>query len=180
MNKEEKALLISSLIDSFVKSQATVLFDNLGLTVAQMTTLRRDLRKAGCEAKVVKNTLARLSTKKSLKEKKGGEMDRFLGTLKGPTVAVFSYKDPIVPTKILAAFAKGNDKLKIKSCWLDGQFVDPAGVQDLSKMPGREETLAMLLSLLNAPATKLLRLMKEPGSQVARVVEAQRKNLGGE
>jgi len=63
---------------------------------------------------------------------------------------------------------------------LDGAYVDAAGVDSLSKMPGREETFAMLLSLMLEPATRLVRLLSEPGAQVARSVEAYRKKLGGE
>jgi len=65
-------------------------------------------------------------------------------------------------------------------CWLDGAYVDAAGVDSLSKMPGREETFAMLLALINEPATRLVRLMSEPSAQVVRSIEAYRKKLGGE
>jgi len=77
-------------------------------------------------------------------------------------------------------FAKANDQFRVKGCWLDGAYVDAAGVDSLSKMPGREETFAMLLSLISAPATRLVRVLSEPGAQVVRSIEAYRKKLGGE
>jgi large subunit ribosomal protein L10 len=94
---------------------------------------------------------------------------------------VVSYNDPVSPAKVLAKFAKENaEKFRVKGCWLDGAFVDPAGVDSLSKMPGREETFAMLLRLMQEPATRMARLLSEPGSQLVRVVEARRKQLGGD
>jgi large subunit ribosomal protein L10 len=182
MSRADKSAAVSELTGDFKKSVVSVIADYRGLTVMQMTTLRRNLRKAGCKAKVVKNTLARLSVKSATAGGAESEVTRFLDTLTGPSFVVFSDSDPIAPTKVLVDFAttKGNEKFRVKGCWLDGAFVDPAGVTELSKMPGRLETLAMLLNLISAPATRLARVMNESGTCVARVVEAQRKKLGGE
>jgi large subunit ribosomal protein L10 len=119
----------------------------------------------------------RVETERSANQ---GEVEKFLKTLEGPTMVVTCETDAIAPTKVLAKFAKENEKFRVKGCWLDGAYVDAAGVEALSKMPGREETFAMLLSLISAPATRLVRVLSEPGAQVVRSIEAYRKKLGGD
>lgn len=182
MEKAEKQAELGLLVDKFTKSQVAVCADYRGLTVAKMTELRRELRKAGSEGRVVRNTLARLAVNKVA----GGqgavqvEVDRFLATIVGPTLVVTCDKDPIAPTKVLMKFAKDNEKFRVKGCWLDGAYVDPAGVQSLSTMPGREETFAMLLRLMLEPATRVVRVLSEPSAQLVRAIEAYRKKLGGE
>ena len=180
MDKAEKQVELESIVGSFSKAQVAVCADYRGLTVAQVTKLRSELKKAGCEARVVKNTLARLAVNKVTEGGKQDEVTKFLGTIVGPTLVVTNATDAIAPTKVLVKFAKENDKFRVKGCWLDGAYVDAAGVDSLSKMPGREETFAMLLSLISAPATRLVRVISEPGAQVARSIEAYRKKLGGE
>lgn len=182
MDKADKEVALSALVGSFTKAQIAVCADPRGLTVAKITELRRELRKVGASGKVVRNTLARIAVKQveGGKGSREQEIEKFLGTIVGPTLVVTSDSDPIGPTKVLVKFAKANDKFRVKGCWLDGAYVDAAGVDSLSNMPGREETFAMLLSLISAPATRLVRLLSEPGAQVARVVEANRKKLGGD
>jgi large subunit ribosomal protein L10 len=182
MEKAEKQVELDLLVGKFTKSQVTVCADYRGMTVAKMTALRSELRKVGSEGRVVRNTLARLAVNKVIGE--GASKDqvaKFLDAIVGPTLVVTCDNDPIAPTKVLVKFAKENaEKFRVKGCWLDGAYVDAAGVDSLSKMPGREETFAMLLSLINEPATRLVRLLSEPSAQVVRSIEAYRKKLGGE
>lgn len=182
MERAVKEAELEKLVANFTSAQVAICADYRGLTVAKMTELRRELRKAGSTAKVVRNTLARIAVNKveGGRGAKPAEVEKFLGTINGPTFVVISQNDPIAPTKVLAKFAKDNEKFRVKGCWLDGAFVDAAGVDSLSKMPGREETFAMLLSLISAPATRLVRVLSEPGAQVVRSIEAYRKKLGGE
>jgi len=181
MDRAEKQAELTTLVEKFSKAQVAVCADYRGLTVSEFTGLRRELRKAGSDGRVVRNTLARLAVKKVTGEDaKQSELERFLDTIVGPTLVITCDNDPIAPTKVLAKFAKDKKNFRVKGCWLDGAFVDPAGVESLSKMPGREETFAMLLSLINEPATRLARVISEPGAQLARVVEAYRKKLGGD
>ncbi len=182
MERSEKQAELGLLVDKFTKSQVAVCVDYRGLTVAKMSELRRELRKAGSEGRVVRNTLARLAVNKIATERGSspGEVERFLSTIVGPTLVVTCDNDPIAPTKVLAKFAKTNDKFRVKGCWLDGAYVDPAGVTSLSMMPGREETFAMLLRLMMEPATRMVRVMSEPSALVVRAIEAYRKKLGGD
>ncbi len=180
MDRAEKQAETDLIVNRFKESQVAVCVDYLGLTVAEVTELRGELRKANSQARVVKNTLTKLAVNQFTAEADKDEVGRFLDIITGPTMVVTCDEDPIAPTKVLAKFAKTHKKFRVKGCWLDGAFVDPAGVESLALMPGREETFAMLLSLMNEPATRMVRLLSEPGTQVARCVEAYRKKLGGE
>jgi large subunit ribosomal protein L10 len=182
MERAEKQAELDLLVNRFTNSQVTVCADYRGLTVAKITELRRELKKSGSEGRVVRNTLARLAVNKVTgSDAKQDQVTKFLDSIVGPTLVVTCDKDPIAPTKVLAKFAKENaEKFRVKGCWLDGAYVDAAGVESLSKMPGREETFAMLLALINEPATRLVRVMSEPSAQVVRSIEAYRKKLGGE
>jgi large subunit ribosomal protein L10 len=177
MNRAEKTKQIEALSDCFTKAQIAVCADPRGLTVAQVTALRREIRAAGGTTKVVKNTLARLSARHALKEKKAGEVDRFVSSLKGPTLIVYSFSDPVGPTKVLAKAAQSFECFKLKGAFLDGAFLGSSDVEALSKMPGREEILGQLLRLINTPATNLVRLIGAPATQVVRVIDAYREKL---
>jgi large subunit ribosomal protein L10 len=169
MERAQKESELAQLVDNFTKAQVAVCADYRGLTVSKITQLRRELRSVGAEAKVVGDS------------GNTAELERFIKVIEGPTLVVVSFNDPVTPAKVLTKFAKdAKDKFRVKGCWLDGAYVDPAGVDALSMMPGREETFAMLLRLMQEPATRFARLLNEPGSQLVRVIEAQRKKLGGE
>src|SRR5690606_552654 len=102
------------------------------------------------------------------------EVSRLISIMAGPSMFITNSEDPVAPAKVLADFMKAKQKLTLKGAWLDGRFLDEAGVKELSQMPGREETLAKLLSLLQTPAIQLARLIGTPGTQVARVIDAHR------
>lgn len=178
MDRAEKSTEIELLTSCFSKAQVALCADFRGLTVQQITTLRKNLKSAGATARVTKNTLARRSFSAANGGASEAQLKGFIDLLEGPSVLVFSNNDPIGPTKVLSAFVKeSNEKLAIKGAWFEGQFLDKKGVEALSKMPGREEILARLLATIAAPASQLVRLLNEPGSQVARVIEAQRAKL---
>jgi large subunit ribosomal protein L10 len=138
-----------------------------GLSVAQMTRLRRDIRGASGEYQVIKNTLVR----RALQDTTFGDLAKLL---EGPNGWVFAYEDPVMLSKALIKFATDNDKLKIKGGVFEGQFMDTAGVKVLSQMPSKPELQAKLLAMINAPATQLVRLMQEPGARVVRLIESLR------
>jgi large subunit ribosomal protein L10 len=177
MERAEKHAEVERLKGMFENTQVALCGDYRGLSVAAITKLRRELRSKGAHGVVVKNTLARLSANSSYAGADKAQLEKFIGLLKGPSFVVFSDKDPVSPAKVLSDFAKKNDKFKIRGGWLDGAFVDQAGVETLSKMPSREETLGKLLGLLAAPATQLVRLMKAPAQQMVQVLEGHRGNL---
>ncbi|MCO6431832.1 MAG: 50S ribosomal protein L10 [Deltaproteobacteria bacterium] len=177
MNRAEKQSEVEFLRDAFTKSQLALCADSRGLTVSQITTLRRELRGAGARARVVKNTLAKLAAKESFKSATEEQLSRFLGIFEGPSLVVLSDSDPIGPAKVMAKLAKTFEPLSIKGAWFEQAFLDTAGVDALSTMPGREELIAKLLNLLLAPGTQLVRLLNAPASQVVQVLEAHRSKM---
>lgn len=177
MNRAEKQQEIEFLTGSLKKAQLALCVDYRGLTVAQITTLRKSLRQSGATSRVVKNKLAKISAKKVLDGGDSGSIEKFVALFREPSFVVFAENDPVAPTKALTEFAKTTDKLKVKGAWLDGEYLDVAGVTNLAKLPGRTELLGKLLALINAPATQLVGLLQAPGGQVVRLLEAQRKNI---
>jgi large subunit ribosomal protein L10 len=179
MNRAEKQAEVDFLSDCLTKSQIALCAEYRGLSVAKMTQLRRDLRAAGSQGRVVKNTLARISAARALKGRTSSEVEQFLDLLQGPVLMIYSFNDPVEPTKVVAKFAKDNEKLQIRGAFVDGEFVDAKGVDVLSKMPGKNELLSQLLRVINAPATNLVRLLHAPATQVVRVLDAHRENMEG-
>lgn len=177
MDRAEKQAELEAIGAGFASAQVALCADYRGLTVAEVTALRKELRKNGAKGKVVKNTLARLAAEKAYKDADATHLKKFMELFEGPSVVIYSDTDPVAPAKVVFAFAKDHQNLKIKGGWVDGQFIDKAGAETLSKMPGREETLAKLLALIAAPATQLVRLLAAPSTQVVRVLDGHRQNL---
>jgi len=172
-SQQEKAQKVSAIQEKLKTAKVAIVTEYRGLSVAQMTRLRRQIRQASGEYQVVKNTLLR----RALKDTAYGALDRLL---QGPTGWVLGYEDPVSLSKALVKFIEENEKLTIKGGWLDGEFMDQAKVKALAQMPSRPELQAKLLALIQAPAVQLLRLLQEPGARVARLVEALRKGKESE
>jgi large subunit ribosomal protein L10 len=168
-NLEEKSQTVAVVQEKFKAAKMTIVTEYRGLTVAQMTRLRREIRQASGEYQVIKNTLAR----RALKDTAYGSLDRLL---EGPTGWVFGYDDPVMLSKTLVKFVEENEKLTIKGGLLEGEFMDQAKVKVLAQMPSRPELQAKVLALMQAPVVQLLRLMQEPGARMVRFLEALRKN----
>ena len=177
MDRAEKQAEIDFLSDCFSKAQVALCADYKGLTVAEVTELRRELHKTGCVGRVVKNTLAKISVQKVFSQANQNEVNKFLALLEGPSLVVVNFDNPVAPAKVLTSFIKAKKKMTLKGGLLDGNFVDAKGVNALSEMPGKEQILAKLLGLLAAPATQLVRLLQTPASQLARVIDGHRANL---
>ncbi|MFV9511672.1 50S ribosomal protein L10 [Tepidibacillus sp. LV47] len=142
--REEKQKLVAEITDKLRNSKTTILTDYRGLNVAEVTELRKNLREAGVEFKVLKNTLVRRATK----EADLTELDEFLT---GPTAIAFSYDDVVAPAKIIVDFAKKHEALEVKAGILEGRIVNVDEVKALASLPSREGLLSMLLSVLQAP-----------------------------
>ncbi|MGE7919213.1 50S ribosomal protein L10 [Viridibacillus sp. NPDC093762] len=162
MNKavEAKQAVVQEIADKFKSAASVVVVDYRGLSVAQVTELRKQLREAGVEFKVYKNTLVRRATAEVEQE----ELNEFLT---GPNAIAFSTEDVIAPAKIINDFAKANEQLEIKAGLIEGTFASAEDVKALAELPSREGLLSMLLSVLQAPvrnfalATKAVAEQKE-------------------
>ncbi len=177
MNRTEKEEQVKFLTESLNSSQLALVAGFRGVTVEKITQFRKDMRKAGAPVFVIKNNLGRIAIKNALKDIPQSDADKLIGALDGPSFVAFAGTDPITPAKVIAKFCKDNDTVKIKGAWFEGKFLDRSNVEELSKMPSREEVLAKLLSLINTPAVQLLRMLNAPGTQLVRVLDAWRGEL---
>lgn len=141
--REEKAQNVQEIAEKLRESKSAVLTDYRGLTVKQLTELRKLCRDAGVDFKVYKNKLAQRATA----EVGVSGLDQYLT---GPTAMAFA-KDEVTAAKILNDFAKKNDKLELKGGVVDGQVMGEAEIKTLAELPSREGLLSMLLSVLQAP-----------------------------
>lgn len=157
---ENKKLVVEEIASKLRESKSTVVVDYRGLNVSEVTELRKQLREAGIDYKVYKNTLARRATA----EVELTELDEFL---LGPTAIAFSNEDVVAPAKIINDFAKKHNALEIKAGVIEGKIATVEEVKALAELPSREGLLSMLLSVLQAPirnfalATKAVAEQKE-------------------
>ena len=150
---EQKKQVVADLVEKLKSAQAGVLVDYRGLTVEEDTNLRRKLREAGVEYKVVKNTLTRFAAN----EIGLTGMDE---QLNGPTALAISSEDPVAPAKVISEFAKSNECLKIKAGFLDGNVISLDEINTLAKTPSRDTLIAQIMGSLNAPVSNLVRTLQ--------------------
>jgi large subunit ribosomal protein L10 len=162
---ETKKEITAELHEHFSKSAVVIITDYKGLDVAAVTDLRRKLREADVQYKVVKNTLlARAS--------EGTDKEALKEYFKGPNAVAFSYTDPVAPAKILCDFVKENDKLDIRVGVLNGKVLDADAIKALSKLPSREQLLAQVLSVMNQVPTSLVTALSDVPRRLVNVLSA--------
>ena len=140
----KKAQQVAEVAEQFKNASSVVVVDYLGITVEEATNLRAELRKAGVQFAVVKNSILSRAAKEAGLE---GMDDIF----KGPSAVAFSNEDVVAPAKILADFAKKVEALEIKAGVIEGKVSSKEEIEALAKLPNREGLLSMLLSVLQAP-----------------------------
>ncbi len=166
MNREEKAAMVDEVSALVAKAQSIVVAEYRGLTVESVTRLRREARQQGVQLRVLKNTLARRAL--------GGTPFAGLSDkLVGPLVYGFS-SDPVAAAKVIANFAKGNDKLVVKAGAMPNYVMDVKGVTALATMPSREELLAKLMATMQAPIGQFVRTLNEVPARLVRTLAAVR------
>ena len=171
MKKAQKHERVARLREELAGISGLVVAEQHGLSVAETQALRAELRAENAQLRVVKNTLARLSVQ-------GTEMEVVSAQLLGPNVFAFG-PEPIGPAKVMAKFAKDNDKLVIKAGVLRGKLLDAAQVQELAKLPSREELQAKLLGLFVAVPGKFVRQLNAAPSSFVRMLAARQEQLEG-
>lgn len=140
----QKQQLVDDLKTKFEESISTIVFNYRGLTVEEVTELRKQLRESGVEMKVVKNTLLR----RSAADAGYGELEDIF---KGPTAIAFSNEEVVAPAKIIAEFADDHDAIELKGGIIEGKVASLELINKIAKLPSREGLLSMLLSVLQAP-----------------------------
>jgi large subunit ribosomal protein L10 len=166
MNKTEKGEQLDFLKQTFGKVETMVLTSVKGLTVAEVSDLRRQLHDAGVKYKVVKNTLAKKATE-------GTPLSVVAADFKDVTAIAWSDTDPVGPAKVVQNFKKANDKFIVRAGYNAGQRLDLEGVKALADMPSIEELRARLLGVFNAVAAKLLAQVNAPAQHVVGVLQAK-------
>lgn len=155
---EQKKQIVAEIADRFKASQTVVVVDYRGLTVAEVTELRKQLREAGVEFKVYKNSLTRRAAE-------AAELAGLNESLTGPNAIAFSNEDVVAPAKILNDFAKKHEALEIKSGVIEGNVASAEDIKALAELPSREGLLSMLLSVLQAPIRNLALATKAVADQ---------------
>lgn len=161
---ESKKQIVQEIADKFKESDSTVLVDYRGLTVEEVTELRKQLRDNGVEYKVYKNTMSRRAAE-------AAELDDLKETLVGPTAIAFGKEDVVTPAKVLHAFAKDHEALEIKGGVIEGRIATLDEIKELSTLPDHDGLVSMLLSVLQAPirnlayATKAVAEQKEESAE---------------
>ena len=171
MRKEQKTALVAEIAEGLGRASIAIVSESRGMTAGEATEVRRKLRAVRGELRVAKNTLIR----RAIKDTAYSELDRQLG---GPVGLILSFADPIELAKTVTGMRELGEKLKIRGGVLEGKPLSAEEIEALASLPPREIILAQLLGLLMAPATRLVRLLNEPGSALARVVDAVGKKNG--
>lgn len=155
---EQKKQIVDEIADKLKSSLSTVVVDYRGLTVAEVTELRKQLREAGVEFKVYKNSMTRRAAE-------AAELSGLNEALTGPNAIAFSTEDVVAPAKILNDFAKKHEALEIKAGVIEGTIASVEEVKALAELPSREGLLSMLLSVLQAPIRNLALAAKAVADQ---------------
>lgn len=158
LNLSQKQVVVAELAEVAAKAQSLVAAEYAGVTVSQMTAMRKQARENGVFLKVVKNTLATRAVE-------GTEFDVIKDDLTGPLLYAFSLEDPGAAARIIKDHAKTNDKLKAKIVSIGGQKYPASHVDVLASLPTRDQALSMLLSVLVEPATRVARTLRAIGEK---------------
>lgn len=171
MDRSTKQTEIAELKSRFDRMTSAIVVDFQGMNVDAVTKLRNEFRKVGVEYRVVKNTLV----KQALKGSTFG--DTLNKKLVGMTGLAWCYEDPSAAAKVVKAFRKDNDKLKVRAGVIDGQVIDSKAVEEqLATMPGKNELRAMLLATFQAPMQQFVALLNAPAQNFAYVLDAKVRN----
>lgn len=176
MKKEEKVTAVAELTEKFGRARLAILTECVGLPVNQVTELRKQLRGAKAEYRIVKNTLAARAAE-------GTVLAGLKGHLKGPTGVVIGYDDPVLPTKVLKDFIeaeKREEKIRMTAGVLEGKILQPSELAAVATLPKKEVLVAMLLSAMQGPIRGVVYTLSAVLSKFVRVIAAIQDKRKGE
>tara|TARA_R110000751_G_scaffold24594_16_gene67618 strand:+ start:2842 stop:3357 length:516 start_codon:yes stop_codon:yes gene_type:complete len=163
VDRAQKEAVVAELDKAFAESGSVVVCHYAGLTVAQMSDLRIQMKNAGGQVRVAKNTLAKIALE-------GKACEGLKEHLVGQTVLAYA-EDPVAPAKVIEAYAKKNEKLVIIGGAMGAEVFDAEGVKSLAKMPSREEVIASIVGALMAPASNLAGAITAPATNIAGILK---------
>jgi len=164
---EEKQAIVAEVNETARKALSAVMADYRGVSVSDMTQLRKNAREAGVLVRVIRNTLAKRAFE-------GTEFECMSEAMLGPNILAFSLEDPGAGARVFKDFAKENGEFEIKALSVGGKLLPAEQIDLLAKLPTRDEALAMLMAVMQAPITKLTRTFNAVPVKVTRVVAAVR------
>jgi len=167
LNFEQKQAIVAEVAEVANGAFSAVAAEYRGLTVSELTELRVNARNQGVYLRVVKNTLAKRAVE-------GTEFECIADGLTGPLILAFSQEDPGAAGRVIKDFAKGHDKLKVTMLAIGGKKLDASQLDVLAKMPTYDQAVSMLMSVMQAPITKLVQTMNEVPGKLVRTVAAIR------
>jgi large subunit ribosomal protein L10 len=162
--RAEKQVQIDALRDSLAGAQGLFVMDYTGLTVGEVTELRRKVAEVDAGYVVIKNTLAKIAVK-------GSKNESVSDLITGPTAVAYTTSDVVPLAKALADFAKGHDKLRFRGGLVEGQLLNPSQAQQVASMPSKTELVARLLFLLQSPMRRLVTALNWPVRSLAVTVQ---------
>ncbi|MFL2529623.1 MAG: 50S ribosomal protein L10 [Candidatus Azotimanducaceae bacterium] len=164
---EDKAAIVAEVNETATRALSAVMADYRGVSVDNMTALRQQAREAGVHVRVIRNTLAKRAFQ-------GTEFECLNEALLGPNILAFSLEDPGAGARVFKDFAKENDSFEIKALSIGGKMLPPEQIDVLAKLPTRDQALSILMSVMQAPITKLARTLNDVPGRVVRVLAAVR------
>lgn len=165
LNLDDKKAIVADVNETAANALSLVVADSRGCTVGEMTELRKQAREANVEMRVVRNTLAKRAVE-------GTEYECAKEAFTGPSLLAFSMEDPGAAARIIKDFAKEHDLFEVKALAVSGQLLGAEQIDVLAKLPTRDQALSMLMSVMQAPVTKLVRTMNEVPGKLVRTVAA--------
>jgi large subunit ribosomal protein L10 len=170
VDRAQKQKLVDSLHGTLMQTELAVVTQQVGMTVAEVTTLRRQMREAGAGFKVTKNRLARRALE-------GTKFAQLAPLFKGPTAVAYS-TDPVAAAKVAVNYANANEKLSIVGGAMGSLLLDSKGIKALATLPSLNELRGKLVGLLQTPATRVAQVLQAPVAQLARVMGAYARKAG--
>lgn len=164
---DDKKAIVSEVADVAKHAVSLIAAEYSGLTVGQLTGLRKSARATGVYMRVVRNTLARRALADT-------QFACIQDELVGPLLLAFSKEDPGAAARLIKEFVKENEQLKVKALALDNKLLPISNIEKLASLPTREQAIAQLMSVMLAPITKLVRTMAEPQAKLVRTLAAIR------
>ena len=163
----EKQAIVAEVNETAQAALSAVMADYRGVTVDAMTQLRKSARESGVQVRVIRNTLAKRAFE-------GTELECMNEALTGPCIVAFAMEDPGASARLFKDFAKEQEAFEIKALSVGGKLLPAEQIDALAKLPTRDEALALLMAVMQAPVTKLVRTMNDIPGRVTRVVAAVR------
>ncbi len=171
MKRDEKAKIVAEMSEKISKAKGIVLADFTRMTVAEVNELRKELKSAGVEYKVAKNTLLRIAM-----QNVGGYDDLFK-YLEGPTAIAIGYDDPITPVRLVKKVKSKIDKPSVKAIFIEGQVYDGSKLDELANLPSKADIIAGIIGSISSPASGIVFALNAVLSELVLVIDAIAKKL---